>query len=101
MIGFATEKIGPRIGLNVLGRSEIAKQQGSENLDDGPGDTAGTTPTSFDKALIAQKSLADGMANLRFSLPILQHGVFPIASRTAAKFLYEGPKQQNDGKRRD
>ena len=101
MIGFATEKIGPRIGLNVLGRSEIAKQQGSENLDDGLGDTAGTTPTTFDKALIAQKSLADGMANLRFSLPILQHGVFPIASRTTAKFLYEGPKQQNDGKRRD
>src|SRR3982075_4589457 len=50
LVGFATEKIGPTIGLNVLGRSEIAKEQSSGNLDDGFTDRATTTTNTFDKA---------------------------------------------------
>src|SRR3981189_2147688 len=69
LVGFATEKIGPTIGLNVLGRSEIAKQQGSENLDDGLGDTAGQTPNTFDKALIAQNHQAGDMGPDRARSP--------------------------------
>jgi hypothetical protein len=62
LVDFATAKIGRTIGLDVLQRSEIAKQQGSGNLDAGPGDRARTTPNAFDKALIEQKSQAGGMA---------------------------------------
>jgi hypothetical protein len=79
LVGFATEKIGPTIGLNVLGRSEIAKQQGSENLDDGLGDTAGTTPNTFDKALIAQKSQADGMATYGSRSPFYSMWLYSLA----------------------
>jgi len=54
LVGFATAKIASTAGLNVLGPSERAKQEGFGNLE--------TTPNSFDKALIAQKSQAAGMA---------------------------------------
>jgi hypothetical protein len=79
LVGFATEKIGLTIGLNVLGRSEIAKQQGSENLDNGLGDTAGTTPNTFDKALIAQKSQADGMATYGNRSPFYSMWLYSVA----------------------
>src|ERR1700716_443181 len=59
LVDFATAKIAPTIGL---GQSEIAKQQGSGNLDDGVGDRARTAPNTFDEALIDQKSQAGGMA---------------------------------------
>src|SRR5262245_51847222 len=51
LVGFVTTKIGPTIGLNVVERSETAKQRGVE-----------PDQTSFDKALIDQKSRAGGMA---------------------------------------
>jgi len=79
LVGFATEKIGLTIGLNVLGRSEIAKQHGSENPDDGLGDTAGTTPNTFDKALIAQKSQADGMATYGNRSPFYSMWLYSVA----------------------
>jgi hypothetical protein len=62
LVGFVTAKIGPTKGPNVLGRSEIAKQQGSGTLDDELDDSTRTTPNAFDKALIDQKSQAGGMA---------------------------------------
>lgn len=43
LVGFATAKIGPTIGLNVLGQSETANQQGSGTLDDELDDRARTT----------------------------------------------------------
>src|SRR5262249_51029412 len=49
LVGFVTTKIGPTIGLNVVERSETAKQRGVE-----------PDQTSFDKALIDQKSRLTG-----------------------------------------
>jgi hypothetical protein len=51
--GLATSR-GARQGSTSLGPSERAKQEGFGNLE--------TTPNTFDKALIAQKSQAGGMA---------------------------------------
>jgi hypothetical protein len=79
LVGFVTAKIAPTIGLNVLGRSEIAKQQGSGNLDDGLGDRARTTPNIFDKALIDQKSQADGMATYGSRSPFYSMWLYSVA----------------------
>jgi hypothetical protein len=78
LIGFATEKIAPTIGLNGPGRSEIAKQQGSGNLDDGVGDRARTTPNTFE-GLIDQKSQADGMATYGGRSPFYSMWLYSVA----------------------
>jgi hypothetical protein len=79
LVDFATAKIGRTIGLDVLRRSEIAKQQGSGNLDDGPGDRARTTPNAFDKALIDQKSQAGGMAIYGGRSPFYSMWLYSVA----------------------
>jgi hypothetical protein len=78
LVDFATAKIGRTIGLDVLQRSEIAKQQGSGNLDDGPGDRARTTPNAFDKALIDQKSQAGGMATYGGRFPFYSMWLYSV-----------------------
>jgi len=79
LVDFATAKIGRTIRLDVLGRSEIAKQQGSGNLDDGPGDRARTTPNAFDKALIDRKSQAGGMASYGGRSPFYSMWLYSVA----------------------
>ena len=76
LVGFATAKIVPTLGLNVSERSEIAKQQGSGNLDDGLGDRARNT---FDEALIDQKSQAGGMAFYGIRSPFYSMWLYSIA----------------------
>src|SRR4030081_2504768 len=58
LVGFATEKIGLTIGLNVQVRQEIVKQHMTEMPDAALDSTDGTTPNSFDKAWIAEKPQA-------------------------------------------
>ena len=77
LVGFATAKIVPTLGLNVSERSEIAKQQGSGNLDDGLGDRARNT---FDEALIDQKSQAGGMAFYGSRSPFYSMWLYSVAS---------------------
>ena len=79
LVSFATEKIAPTIGLNVLRRSEIEKQQGSGNLDDGLGDSARTAPNTFDQELIDQKSQAGGMAFYGIRSPFYSMWLYSIA----------------------
>ena len=79
LVSFATEKIAPTIGLNVLGRSEIEKQQGSGNLDDGLGDSARTAPNTFDQELIDQKSQAGGMAFYGLRSPFYSMWLYSVA----------------------
>jgi hypothetical protein len=79
LVGFATAKIAPTIGLDVLGRSEIAKQQGSGNLNDGVGDRARTTPNTFDAGLIDQKSQAGGMATYGGRSPFYSIWLYSVA----------------------
>jgi hypothetical protein len=76
LVSFATAKIVPTLGLNVSERSEIAKQQGSGNLDDGLGDRARNT---FDEALIDQKSQAGGMAFYGVRSPFYSMWLYSIA----------------------
>jgi hypothetical protein len=77
LVGFATAKIVPTLGLNVSERSEIAKQQGSGNLDDGLGDRARNTS---DEALIDQKSQAGGMAFYGSRSPFYSMWLYSVAS---------------------
>jgi hypothetical protein len=79
LVGFATAKIVPTLGLNISERSEIAKQQGSGNLDGGLGDRARTAPNTFDKALIDQKSQAGGMAFYGIRSPFYSMWLYSIA----------------------
>jgi len=79
LVSFATEKIAPTIGLNVSERSEIAKQQGSGNLDDGLGDSARTAPNTFDQELIDQKSQAGGMAFYGLRSPFYSMWLYSVA----------------------
>jgi hypothetical protein len=79
LVGFATAKIAPTIGLDVLGRSEIAKQQSSGNLNDGVGDRARTTPNTFDAGLIDQKSQAGGMATYGGRSPFYSIWLYSVA----------------------
>ena len=71
LVGFATAKIVPTLGLNVSERSEIAKQQGSGNLDDGLGDRA--------RNMIDQKSQAGGMAFYGIRSPFYSMWLYSIA----------------------
>src|SRR6516165_9835714 len=80
LVDFATAKIGRTIGLDVLRRSETAKHEGSGNRDDGLGDRARTTPNTFDKAWIAQKSQADGMATYGTRSPFYSMWLYSVAS---------------------
>jgi hypothetical protein len=78
LVGFATAKIVPTLGLKVSERSEIAKQ-GSGNLDDGLRDRARTASNTFDKALIDQKSQAGGMAFYGIRSPFYSMWLYSIA----------------------
>ena len=78
LVGFATAKIVPTLGLNVSERSEIAKQ-GSGNLDDGLRDRARTASNTFDKALIDPKSQAGGMAFYGIRSPFYSMWLYSIA----------------------
>jgi hypothetical protein len=71
LVGFATAKIAPAMELSVPGRSEIAKEQGSGNLDDGFTDRATTT--------LAQKSQADGMATYGNRSPFYSMWLYSVA----------------------
>ena len=80
LVGFATTRIGTIMQLNALGPSEIAKEQGSGNLDEAGGRAATTAVNSFDNTTIAQKSQAGGMATYGTRSPFYSMWLYSVAS---------------------
>jgi hypothetical protein len=79
LVGFASARIATMMEFNAPGRSEIAKEQGTGNLDEGAG-RAITTPSTFDNALIAQKSQAGGMASYGGRSPFYSMWLYLVAT---------------------